>query len=120
MNKLIKDRLNNEEIKYLSKEEEFKKAYIEYTSDLVDALEEVQKLGKEREKLGEEKERIVQEKEEIQQEKEKAQKEKEDVLVREKKAICRMFKAGSSIKDIAEVFEMDLKIVKNIIDSCKN
>ncbi len=112
VNKLLKNRLTEEEIKYLSKEEEFKKAYIEYTSDLVEALEESVVLREDIEKLKLEKEKVQKEKEKAQKEKEKAQKEKEKEKEKVKKAILRFYEKGFSIEELAENFNMSIEEVK--------
>ncbi len=113
MNKLLKNRLTEEEIKYLSKEEEFKKAYIEYTSDLVEALEESVVLREDIEKLKKEKEKV-------QKEKEKAFENKDKERKRVDKAILRLYKLGISIDELAKDFDMNIGEVKSIVNKLKS
>ena len=85
MHLLLKDRLTQEEIKYITKEEELKDAYIKYTSVLLDKEKEVeyvkQKLKREKQKLEKEKERLKKER----REKEKALKEKEEERIKKER-----------------------------------
>jgi len=143
MNVLLKDRLTEEEIKYITKEEELKDAYLKYTAVLLDKEKEALKAMKKAEeatkrtKVAVEKAEVAEVKakeaakkaeEAAKKAKEaevkakeadvkasKLEKEKEDVLTRHKKAILRFYKKGFSVKEIAEDFDMTEKEVVKLL-----
>ncbi len=98
MNMLLKDRLTQDEIKYITKEEELKEAYIKYTSVIVEAK-----------KVAQEEKRKAQEiQKELKEEREKAKKDKETMVL-------NMLKSGLPIERISiytNLTKQDIELIK--------
>jgi hypothetical protein len=101
INKLLKNRLTSEEIKYITDEEEFKEAYEEQEIKVYMLEKEI-----------EDKQKEVEDK---QKEVEDKQKEVEDEKNAKKKTILKLYKKGFSIKELAEDFEMKISDIEKII-----
>ena len=107
MNILLKDRLTEEEIKYITKEDELKEAYLEYTSVLIEKEKKVLEVSQKLENTSKELENTS-------KELEKAQKEKEKVKFDTAKFLLSM---NTDIKKISELTGLSEKEIKKIKDN---
>jgi DNA-binding CsgD family transcriptional regulator len=113
MNVLLKDKLTEEEIKYISKEDELKDAYVKYTSVLINAQKKAQNAEKEAESAQKEAENAQKEAKNALKEKEQAQKREEKIL---KASITKFLALNLSISEIAEVLGVSEELVKSLIN----
>ncbi len=142
MNILLKDRLTEEEIKYITKEDELKEAYLKYTSVIIEKEKKVIETSKKLKKLSGEVENLSGEvenlsgevenlsgeveslskkakeaekrEEEAKKEKEEALREKEKARIEKKLMIENMLNSGLSVKDIAKFTGLTPSEIKNI------
>ena len=137
MNILLKDKLTEEEIKYITKEDELKEAYLKYTSVLVEKEKkvieaskklkklsgkveslsgEVETLSRKTKKIQKEKEKAQKEKEKAQKQAEKERREKEKLLNEKKESVLNFLKMGLSKGQITEAMKLTLAEIEKITE----
>ena len=105
MNMLLKDRLTQDEIKYITKEEELKEAYIKYTSVILEAKKEAQ----------EEKRKAQEEKRKADEFQKKLEEERKKTKEQMKEAVLDLFKMGLTKEQIANSLKLSIKEIEKII-----
>jgi hypothetical protein len=109
IHKLLKERLSDDDIKYISKEDDFKESYIEYTTELINAQKGAEKAKKEAEKAKKEVEKTCKETELLIK---KNENEKKDMII-------NMLKINIPIKQISEISNLSIEEIKKLQENLK-